>query len=331
MQLIIDTANTRLSVKNNTFLIENETQSKQISPKRISSIAITTNCILNTAVIKLAAINEVPIYFFNHYGTLQARTWSPYFKNMASLRKKQLFFYNTPQATNWLIELITRKTNLQIELLERLNRTRRIENQQHRVAINNIAQYLINIQEFKDQPIDTCRSQLLGIEGTLSKKYYKSLQAYLPEQFKFNKRSRQPATDYFNAALNYLYGMTYSVVESGVFAKGLDPFIGYMHTDNYQKTSLVFDLIEPIRPIIDHILIDLCIANELDETHFTQKDHGYWLSKKGKRLLIPTFNEYLNQRIKVNNKVRRLKDIIYQESNDLGHLINQTFINIQNG
>jgi len=85
MQIIIDTANTRISVKNNTFLIENNTKSTQISPKRISSIAITTNCTLNAASIKLAALNEVPIYFFNNFGTLQARLWSPYFKNIATL------------------------------------------------------------------------------------------------------------------------------------------------------------------------------------------------------------------------------------------------------
>jgi len=150
------------------------------------------------------------------------------------------------------------------------------------------------------------------------------LQIFLPQEFKFEKRSRRPATDYFNAALNYLYGMTYSIVESGVFAKGLDPFIGYMHTDNYQKTSLVFDLIEPIRPLIDSLLIDLCIEHLLDDTHFIQKQHGFWVNKKGKRILIPAFNEYLYKRLKINNKVRRFKDIIYQESNSLGNLIDQT-------
>jgi len=323
MQIIIDTANTRISVKNNTFLIENNTQSKQISPKRISSIAITTNCILNAASIKLAALNEVPIYFFNNFGTLQARLWSPYFKNIATLRRKQLLFYNTPQATNWLISVLVRKAELQAGVLKKLQKVHKKNQVQFRETLNNLIEVLDGAQNYKNQPIEKCRNQLLGIEGAISRIYFQNLQPFLPADFKFEKRSRRPATDYFNAALNYLYGMTYSIVESGVFAKGLDPFIGYLHTDNYQKTSLVFDLIEPIRPLIDNVLIDMCVENTLDSTHFIQKQNGFWISKKGKRVLIPAFNEYLYKRLKVNNKIRRFKDIIYQESNYLGNLINQ--------
>lgn len=324
MQIIIDTANTRISVKNNTFLIENNTQSKQISPKRISSIAITTNCILNAASIKLAALNEVPIYFFNNFGTLQARLWSPYFKNIATLRRKQLLFYNTPQATNWLIEILVRKTELQVGVLKKLQKMHKKNQVQFRKTLNNLTKVLDSAQNYKNQPIEKCRSQLLGVEGAISRIYFQNLQPFLPADFRFAKRSRRPATDYFNAALNYLYGMTYSIVESGVFAKGLDPFIGYMHTDNYQKASLVFDLIEPIRPLIDNILIEMCVEDTLDNTHFIQKQRGFWVSKKGKRVLIPAFNEYLYKRLNINNKVRRFKDVIYQESNYLGNLINQT-------
>lgn len=325
MQIVIDTANTRISVKNNTFFIENKTQSRQISPKRISSIAITSNCTLNAASIKLAAINEVPIYFFNNFGTLQARMWSPYFKNIATLRKKQLLFYNTPQATNWLLDVLSRKTALQVALLKKFYASHPKYQYQFSKTLIDLKKLIDSSQTYEGQPIETCRNQLLGIEGSLSRMYFQSLQAFLPEQFKFEKRSRRPATDYFNAALNYLYGMTYSIVESGVFAKGLDPFIGFMHTDNYQKTSLVFDLIEPIRPIIDNILLEMCTKNILNETHFIQKQQGFWVSKKGKRILIPAFNEYLYKRIKANNKVRRLKDIIYLESNNLGNLINEAF------
>lgn len=78
MQIVIDTANTKISVKDKCFFIENESTARQISPKRLTSIAITTNCGLNAAVIRLAAHHQIPILFFNHFGTLQARLWSPY-------------------------------------------------------------------------------------------------------------------------------------------------------------------------------------------------------------------------------------------------------------
>ena len=176
-----------------------------------------------------------------------------------------------------------------------------------------------------DAHIAALRATLMGLEGSISRYYFKALGSFLPEDFHFEKRSRRPALDYFNACLNYLYGMTYSVVEGGVFAKGLDPFIGFLHTDFYKRTSLVFDLIEPIRPLIDRRLTELILNGELDASHFIPKEQGYWLSKKGKRIVIPSFNAYLNQRIKFRSSTMRLKDHIYGLSNELGNLIDQTF------
>jgi len=79
----------------------------------LTSIAVTTNCQFNATAIKLAAINQVPIYFFNSLGEPQARLWSPYFTNTAELRKNQLKFGFSKAATKWIISLLKRKTALQ--------------------------------------------------------------------------------------------------------------------------------------------------------------------------------------------------------------------------
>ncbi len=325
MQLIIDTANTSISVKNRSFFISNQSVQRIINPARVDSIAITSNCSLNTAAIKLAALHQVPIYIFNALGQVQARLWSPYFTNTAELRKLQLKFYDTPAATAWIIELLKRKTILQIQTLYQLTRGKDSQLKQIEPEIRLMSENVNKFESLRAMQIDECRSSILGIEGNISKLYFKNLSVLMPEPFNFAKRSRQPALDYFNAALNYLYGMTYSVVESGVFAKGLDPFAGYLHTDNYIKTSLVFDLIEPVRPLIDRLLAEMCLDGLLFPGHFVQKAPGYWLSKTGKRTLIPAFNEYMNRRVKVNDRVMRVKDHIFNESFSLGRLINQHF------
>ena len=103
MQIIIETANTTLTVKDKCFYFQNESKKKQVSPKRVSSIAIMTNCMLNAAVVKLAAQHQVPILFFNRFGTIQARMWSPYFVNLSDLRKKQMQFAQTPSKLRFQI------------------------------------------------------------------------------------------------------------------------------------------------------------------------------------------------------------------------------------
>ena len=71
----------------------------------------------------------------------------------------------------------------------------------------------------------------------------------MPEKYKFESRSRNPAKDEFNTLLNYGYGVLYSMVEKACIIAGLDQYIGFLHTDNYNKKSLVFDVIVLFRTV----------------------------------------------------------------------------------
>ncbi|AWV97675.1 CRISPR-associated endonuclease Cas1 [Arcticibacterium luteifluviistationis] len=321
MQLIIDTANTTITVRNKCFYIKNAAVQKQISPLRLSSIAITTNCLLNTSAIKLAAHHQVPVLVFNNFGTIQARMTSPYFANLAMLRKKQLLFSISPQATTWIIKLLKKKSRQQVKTLKWLGRKKSSRRQEIEVAIDKMKSLEAKMEEIGSRPIANSKAVLMGIEGSISKIYFMALRVTVPPLFDFDKRSRRPALDFFNSGLNYLYGMTYSLVESGIFAKGLDPMIGIMHADQFKEPTLAFDLIEPIRPVMDRIWLGIIFQDILKKTDFIKKEQGYWLSKSGKRIVIKTFNEYTQQRVNYGGRVLRFKDHIYQEANSLGNYL----------
>lgn len=97
------------------------------------------------------------------------------------------------------------------------------------------------------EPLEESRNHIMGLEGTAGRAYFQCLTKLMPEKYRFNGRSRRPAKDPFNAVLNYCYGILYSRVEKACILSGLDPYVGFLHTDNYNKKSLVFDLIEPFR------------------------------------------------------------------------------------
>jgi CRISPR-associated protein Cas1 len=250
--------------------------------------------------------------------------YSPYFKNLASLRKKQYLFSQSNIATRWLIDLLITKGNEQIRNIQRGYKRKGKSSSEADIFLLQMQDILRNIAAIEVQPVSSIRSTILGWEGTISRLYFSALRPLMPEKFGFHNRSRRPALDYFNAGLNYLYGMTYGVVESGLFAKGLDPGIGIMHVDAYQKPTLAYDLIEPFRPVVDRILLNLIWEENLSEQHFTPKEQGYWMSKTGKRIVIKSFADFLNQRIEYRDEVKRLKDHIYGESNRLGNLIEET-------
>src|SRR5439155_13698829 len=99
------------------------------------------------------------------------------------------------------------------------------------------------------------RATLMGLEGTAGRVYFGCLGRLVPEAHRFEGRSRQPARDGFNAMLNYGYGVLYSLVEKACICAGLDPHLGFLHTDNYAKPSLVFDLIEPFRVVAERATV----------------------------------------------------------------------------
>ncbi len=68
--------------------------------------------------------------------------------------------------------------------------------------------------------------------------------------------SNRNATHPVNAILNYAYGVLESQVRQATVTAGLDPTIGYLHTSRPGRMALVYDLMEPLRPQIDRLVLD---------------------------------------------------------------------------
>ena len=220
-----------------------------------------------------------------------------------------------------MIDLFALKTEGQIDNLKYLStHTTRLV-----TGINNnikqIRQQARKFEDFREYLPEECRQNLMGIEGNIARLYWQSLGNTLPRKYTFQKRSRRPAEDWFNAAINYLYGMLYTVVEAGLFAAGLDPHLGILHADEYKKPTLAFDLIEPFRPWADRLLIEACWKNELQKTFFTKNQHGLFLNKEGKAFLIPLFNDYLRQTITYLEREAIVKNHIYHLAGRLAQRI----------
>ncbi|MFK7786622.1 MAG: CRISPR-associated endonuclease Cas1 [Crocinitomicaceae bacterium] len=320
MQLYIDTIHTKLSVKNGTFLISNKSTKRLISPRRVTSIAILTNVLINSAAIKLAAKSEIPIFYFDRTGNLITQLRGPSFLKQSRLRYQQILFMHSDHGKSWVIEQLGLKTDLQSQSLKRY--------------ANDLTDVKPRLEELsglmqknKIQLLETDFNQLnlsntlMGIEGGIARLYFQGLNLILPEMYRFQKRSRQPAKDYFNASLNYLYGITYGEITKAIHATGLDTFVGALHKTPY-KENLVFDCIESFRPIVDRLLIEICREELLNDTHFKVVKNGIWLSRSGKRRIIEKYNEYLHQRIRFQGKVRTIQHHMYAHVKDLKERIN---------
>lgn len=107
--------------------------------------------------------------------------------------------------------------------------------------------------------VDELRQQVLTHEGRGAARYWEAAQELLPGDLAWEGRETRGAQDPVNSALNYGYGILYSMVQRAIVVAGLDPYAGFLHTDRPGKPSLVLDLIEEFRqPVVDRCIFALC-------------------------------------------------------------------------
>lgn len=309
MELVINSYGAFLQKSGDCFKIRTDERTAEISCQKVSAILISTAATITTDAIRLAMDNNIDIVFVDEFGNPFARIWHPKLGSTTLIRRKQLEISESEAGCQLALEWVKNKFNNQIDLLKQLRQTR-----PHRSAeITFYIEQLSNIASQLDRlagNIGDVRSAILGIEGTGARVYFEIISRLLPERFQFEGRSRNPAKDPFNALLNYAYGVLYSKVEKACIIAGLDPYLGFIHSDNYNKKSLVFDLIENYRIWADQLVVNLFAARKVKLEMFDQIPNGLSLNKDGKALLIAEFNSFLDESIRYRGRNIQRKNII---------------------
>lgn len=333
MQLVLDTNGLIVRKRNNSFWIMRKQEKRLISPKRISSIAVIADCLISASAIRLAAKHEIPIYFFNGQGKAEARLWASNFGSQALIRKQQAIFGLRPEAKQWVLRLFELKTAHQIECLNALSKYNKKANFRSMLAKGKEEfGHNIHLMKTNSSPsFSGFRQSVMGYEGIMARTYWALISETLAEAWKFNGRSRRPARDAFNAALNYLYGMLYNLTGMAVLAAGLDQFLGVLHTDDFNKQSFVFDIIEPFRPWIDQLLVEMIIKKQILLDDIEEGENLYRISSQGRRKLIYAFNERMEKSRIFQEKRMKTKNHVYRFAGEFAqyliHIKDQPFHN----
>jgi CRISPR-associated protein Cas1 len=82
------------------------------------------------------------------------------------------------------------------------------------------------------------------------------------------------ATHPVNAMLNYAYAILESQVRMQVVATGLDPTVGILHGSHGGKHGLVYDLMEPQRPLVDRKVLEFVRARTFHPADFAIRGDG---------------------------------------------------------
>lgn len=312
MQLVINTRGSYLRKKNNCFLVKNDDKVFEVSVKKISSILITTSAYFSTDAVKFAIDNNIDIIFLDYFGNPYGRVWHSKLGSTTSIRRYQLEYSSGFKGLKMAKEWVIQKIDNQINLLSELKNSRKKKEVQLKYFIDNMSRKKKVLQSIQGT-IEEKRNQIMAAEAGVSKDYFSAISYIMPEQYKFNGRSRNPAKDEFNCLLNYGYGVLYSLVEKACILAGLDPYIGFLHTDNYNKKSFVFDLIELFRTLVDKMVIHLFSKRQVKKEYFDKIRGGLTLNKDGKTLLISAFNNIMDRTVRYRGRNIKNSNVIQFE------------------
>lgn len=304
MELVLSTFGTNLNIENNAFIVTKGKERQRIPVDTVTNIQISKGASITSNAALLAIENEIPVIFVDRSGNPTGRIWSPKYGSISTIRKGQLNFSLSKDAVEWIKEVIIKKIDNQQALIMTMcysiDDKKYVDSNIHRLEV-----YRNKIKALEAETVKDIASELRGWEGASAKIYFDALNIVLPNYLKFNERTQHPARDPVNAFLNYGYGILYGKIESALIQAGIDPYIGILHRDEYNRPVLVYDVIEIFRIWVDYIVYDLACQNVITDDYYSvSANGGIWLENLGRRIIIQSINDYFNEIIEMNGLSR---------------------------
>lgn len=163
----------------------------------------------------------------------------------------------------------------------------RNKNQLQKEAIVKLDDY---IKRLESETLEL--HEILGLEGSASRVYFPQIF----DKVKWNGRKPRIKMDVVNASMDIGYTILFNIIDGLVNVYGFDEYCGVLHKKFYMRKSLVCDLMEPFRPIVDYTIRKNINLGAIKEDDFSVINNSYILqwkySNKYARLFLEEILKY---------------------------------------
>jgi CRISPR-associated protein Cas1 len=266
--------------------------------------------------------NKVPVFVMNYDGALISSILPPTI-TQAHIRRAQFQAANERKRKFRIAKaLVQAKIARSLYVLEYFAQGCDIEKESEAAR-----------REAKRLPKASTIAQLRTVEGRVALGYWAAYRKALPEPLGFQGRmttTRQSkASDPVNLALNYGYGFLEAECRKAINAIGLEPSVGYLHefSDYQTKQSLVYDLQEPFRFLVDLTVMQAFDSGALDANSFYFTEHDYRLrfQSEAKGRFLTALRERFNSGVRYKGQRLRWDTVVEQKAVELGrYLVGRT-------
>lgn len=248
------------SFKNDNILVVDSTKKVvfQDTLHGIFSVWIVGTFTITSPLLEKAKRFGVSILILNRSFRLIG-FWGAKTEGNFILREKQYNFKNL----NLAKYIINNKIQNQIVLLRNM-----------RSKENELKTSIEHLQYYKDRLVDTSSiREIMGLEGSSSKLYFK----HFFKKVNFKKRAPRTKIDPLNVVLDIGYTKLFYIIENLLNLYGFDLYKGFLHQTFYARKSLVCDLQEPFRPLVDRVIKNAYGLGKFKDEDFTCKNFQYFL------------------------------------------------------
>lgn len=257
----------KLSFKNDNVVIsDREGDIKhQSTCYRLFALFVVGHVSITSGLLERARRFGFSITLFNHgirpYGTWQFKT-----EGNVLLRQKQ-YAYNGTLIAQHLVK------NKIAQQIAQLNKRRKKS-----LALKET---ILKLREYNERmPDETLELyEILGLEGVASRLYF----GHMFDNLDWNGRTPRTKKDIPNLLLDIGYMQLFHLMDALLNLYGFDTYKGVYHREFYQRKSLVADLVEPFRPIVDYAIRKAYNLGQIDEEDFMLIDGRYRLFWKNSK------------------------------------------------
>ncbi|MDA3874789.1 MAG: type I-C CRISPR-associated endonuclease Cas1c, partial [Kiritimatiellae bacterium] len=224
------------------------------------------NVLCSPFLMAFCAENNVAISFLSQYGKFLASVRGPVSGNVLLRREQYRVADQKEKSFHLARNMVFGKISNARQVLLRGRRDASGDGDALYMASEKLRHGILSLSR-----IDTM-DELRGKEGDAAKLYFSMFNHLITQQtdhFSFTDRNRRPPTDPINALLSFFYTLLMHDCAGALQAVGLDPAVGFLHTDRPGRMSLALDLMEELRAMFaDRLTLSLINRKQVHAGHF---------------------------------------------------------------
>lgn len=263
----------KLSFKNDNIVVKDREDNIkfQITCYRVFILFVVGDTTITTGLLSRANKYGFSICLMNQSMKVY-RFISPRMEGNTFLRKRQYDYSGMEIGQRIIMNKIVNQRKALMNI--------RNKNELMREAIEKLDGH---IEKLSGETMDMY--SILGIEGSASRVYF-------PQMFnnvKWNGRKPRIKADFVNSSLDVGYTILFNFVDAILNVYGFDEYYGVLHRCFYMRKSLVCDIIEPFRPIVDYTLRKAINLEQIKEDDFKVVNNKYLVEWKQSKKFTKVF------------------------------------------